>query len=576
MGINSPFKSKKVVCQAWRLFSTCECPSDFRVVCTPMGKIRGKVMRSVRGGTYTAFRGIPYGAPPLGPLRFKAPKPCTPWSGILDVLEEKLPCPQYDMFTGCYNGCEDCLYHNVFVPGDRLPCGVTQRKAVMLWVCGTGYCTTAFYGPDHLMRQGIILVTLNYRMGPFGFLSLQNSEVPGNAGVKDIVTVLKWIQENIDIFGGDPENVTVFGDGLGAVCTHILALSPLTKGLIHKAICQSGCALAPWGFKSSEEAINQTYNLAYDLGCKSNSPQDALSVLQAAPPNVLVEKQYCDVLFRCDFQNSFRPTPFTPTVEPPGAFEPVALSLHPQYVMENKIHRPMPIILGTNTLDGAFSLAGVKGNPAIRPVIQGHTDCLRFVLHLLNNSSFPPEIYQSIDKKIRDFYFWKRSQFTKGLVDIATDINMNYPLIQSLRLMAQRRDVRLYQYHFQFNGEWNFFKRYSKVCIDDIQGPSHLDAIPYLFYPHACRRPVREVTVEALTCNRMCQMWSRFAKCGNPTPPGDCSGEGWQPYKQNEENYLSIDVMLCLRKGFEHDRMEFWDRLTNYICLSKTQYRYNN
>ena len=104
------------------------------------------------------------------------------------------------------------------------------------------------YGPDFLITEDVVVVTINYRLGVLGFLSLEDPslDVPGNAGFKDQVLALKWVQNNISKFGGDPNNVTIFGESAGGAAIHLLVLSPMTKGLFHKAIAQSGCALNPW------------------------------------------------------------------------------------------------------------------------------------------------------------------------------------------------------------------------------------------------------------------------------------------------------------------------------------------
>lgn len=122
----------------------------------------------------------------------------------------------------------------------------------MVWIHGGGFIwgsgSEELYGPNFLMTEDIVFVTINYRLGMLGFLSLDDPSVgvPGNAGFKDMVLGLKWVQKNISAFGGDPNNVTIFGESAGGGAVHLLTLSPLAKGLFHKAIAQSGCALNPW------------------------------------------------------------------------------------------------------------------------------------------------------------------------------------------------------------------------------------------------------------------------------------------------------------------------------------------
>ena len=122
----------------------------------------------------------------------------------------------------------------------------------MFWIHGGGFIWghggEDLYGADYLITEDVVVVTINYRLGLFGFVSFDDPslEVPGNAGLKDQVMALRWVQENIDKFGGDPNNVTIFGQSVGSASVHLMVLSPLAKGLFHKAIAQSGCATCPW------------------------------------------------------------------------------------------------------------------------------------------------------------------------------------------------------------------------------------------------------------------------------------------------------------------------------------------
>lgn len=151
----------------------------------------------------------------------------------------------------------------------------------MVWIHGgaflTGSSATDLYGPDYLMTENVVLVTLNYRVGQLGFLNLEdeNVNVPGNAGLKDMVMALKWVKTNIRNFGGDPSNITIFGESAGGAAVHYLMLSPMAKGLFHKAIIQSGSCLNPWA-----RGIRNGYNFAKEMGSVSHSDKTILKHLQ--------------------------------------------------------------------------------------------------------------------------------------------------------------------------------------------------------------------------------------------------------------------------------------------------------
>uniref|UniRef100_A0A1Y1LSP7 Carboxylic ester hydrolase n=1 Tax=Photinus pyralis TaxID=7054 RepID=A0A1Y1LSP7_PHOPY len=207
------------------------------IVVIKSGKLRGKVEIDYCGGKYYSFRGIPYAKPPIGNLRFKAPLPPDQWSGIRDAVKHQSECCCRDLMFNQIIGSEDCLYLNVYTP--QIHCESMHLKPVMFWIHGGGFVrgsgNSDTYGPDFLITQDVVIVTINYRLGILGFLNFEDPslDVPGNAGLKDQVMGLKWVRENIANFGGDPSNVTIFGESAGAASVHLLMLSPLARGFIY-------------------------------------------------------------------------------------------------------------------------------------------------------------------------------------------------------------------------------------------------------------------------------------------------------------------------------------------------------
>jgi para-nitrobenzyl esterase len=240
------------------------------------------------------FRGIPYAAPPVGDLRWRRPQPVVPWDGVRDATRSGAPCFQRSYGWNAADaaaGKEDCLTLEVHVPrhdaGEKLP--------VMFWIhgganragSGIGYSESA------IVRHGVVLVTLQYRLGIFGFLShpALTAETPdhasGNYGVMDQIAALKWVRANIAQFGGDPDNVTVFGQSAGAQDVGLLMLSPLARGLFHKAIEQSGTA----GFGLPPRSLAENEKLGVDLAARMGFAADAkgLQALRAAPGDALLD-----------------------------------------------------------------------------------------------------------------------------------------------------------------------------------------------------------------------------------------------------------------------------------------------
>ncbi|XP_028177931.1 uncharacterized protein LOC114365532 isoform X2 [Ostrinia furnacalis] len=213
---------------------------------TEQGYVCGRIRNATNGAKYASFRGMQYGTQPLGELRFKELLPPPSFDGLFNATEAGPICAQVDVLYTPNNlvaplsSGEDCIRINVHVPYDYLPAiNATSNSSnllpVMFWIHGGAFSYGSgdadVHGPEYLMTKDVILVTINYRLHVFGFLSLDNEYIPGNNGLRDCITALKWVQSNIRNFGGDPARVTISGESAGAVMTHLLSISNATQGL---------------------------------------------------------------------------------------------------------------------------------------------------------------------------------------------------------------------------------------------------------------------------------------------------------------------------------------------------------
>jgi para-nitrobenzyl esterase len=257
---------------------------DEALVRTYHGPVRGTVHDDFR-----LFQGIPFAAPPVGDLRFRPPRPATPWRDPLDATAPRPTCAQLPTAYGTpASFTEDCLYLNVTTPRQS-----RHRLPVMVWIHGGGYTngSGAFYDASKLAVEGdVVVVTINYRLGPFGFLALPalSAEHPGiqsgNTGIEDQQAALRWVRRNAAAFGGDPDNVTIFGEsaGAGSVCAQLA--SPTATGLFHRAIGQSYSCAAPIATGSGAEGTGAAF--AAGFGC--TDPAGAATCLRGKPVEALL------------------------------------------------------------------------------------------------------------------------------------------------------------------------------------------------------------------------------------------------------------------------------------------------
>ncbi|PSN50221.1 hypothetical protein C0J52_07808 [Blattella germanica] len=304
------------------------------------GSLKGTTITSPRTNRiFYAFLGIPYAKPPIGELRFKSPQPVENWSGVKDATQEGSIClqrPPND--SSDIEGDEDCLFLNVVTPQIE----TDVPKPVMVWIHGGAFMFGSGSinegGPHYLMDHDIVFVSINYRLGALGFLCMENEEVPGNAGMKDQVLALKWVQENIRQFGGDPNKVTIFGESAG--------------GLFNGAISQSGSSLNPW-------AINDNCSVAFDLGATlgitTEDKTELVNSLRTFTGKEITKASQEHFNIGHGLSLLFRFTPTLDTKSPPGnVFLPdTAIN-----ILNSGLFNKVPYITGVNSAEGMVFLDG--------------------------------------------------------------------------------------------------------------------------------------------------------------------------------------------------------------------------
>ncbi|TWW75560.1 Fatty acyl-CoA hydrolase precursor, medium chain [Takifugu flavidus] len=265
---------------------------------TKLGSLRGKY-ESVKGkdtGVH-AYLGVPFAKPPVGPaLRLAAPQPVEGWEGVRDATKQPLMCVQEveymvamlkasEVEADITDISEDCLYLNIYTPANRPE---NAKLPVMVWIHGGGFAlgsASMFSGSALAAYQDVVVVVIQYRLGLLGFLSTGDEHMPGNIGFLDQIQALKWVQEHIHNFGGDPDLVTIFGESAGGVSVSLLLLSPLAEGLFHRAIAESGTAPT---YALGQDPLPSFQLVANVSGCSAESTEKTADCIKSLDMETIV------------------------------------------------------------------------------------------------------------------------------------------------------------------------------------------------------------------------------------------------------------------------------------------------
>ncbi|XP_033165949.1 esterase B1 isoform X1 [Drosophila mauritiana] len=544
------------------------------VATTSLGKVRGRYQkyRSGERGGYYSFKGMRYGAPPTGARRFRAAEPEKPWSGIRDASREGQSCPHKNMILDTFKGDEDCLFVNVFttqMPKDD-ESAEQPKLPVMVWLHGGGFSfgsgNSFLYGPDYLVAEDIVLVTLNYRLGPLGFLTA-GPDAPGNQGLKDQVLALKWVRDNIAAFGGDPNQVTIFGESAGASSVQLLLLSPQAKGLFHRAISQSGSALNPWSMSasSSQRAARLAANLGY-VG--ANNTEDILDFLRRVPAMKLVEA--APTTITAEDQRNNIGLPFVPVVEgywnqdsqEEQFYEEPFLTQHPSDMYHSQnFNSDVAYMTGYNTHEAMLFIRRLRKNPQLLGIIEN--DFGRLVPQDLNVT----QSHDRVTREIRSFYLGSKHvgiESVDEMIALLTDLMFLQGIRRTARNHAKFGNAPVYMYRFSFDGSLGLYKRMLGI---PRPGVCHGDELGYLFKFGFFNLSLDPKSMEVQVKNRMVRMWTNFAKYGSPTPDTEdpMLTTKWAPIDptnvMNSLNYMDISANLAMKTNPEPERQRFWDEM---------------
>jgi len=516
------------------------CNSDVFVE-TELGTIIGKATQK-----HHLFYGVPYAQPPIGKGRWQPPKPIVRWVGALNAKAYKPSCPQDSVITPVINTSEDCLNLNITRPAKE----TGNLRPVVVWLHGgsfiVGSNNESKWNPDIFsLFADAVVVAPNYRLGFFGDLvvpELANEEgyLSPNFFLLDQLMALQWVQNNIESFGGDPNNVTLMGESAGAASTCWHLSSPLSKGLFHKAIIQSGsCA---WDVSDMKEAFAKGDDFANLLGCEG---EERLDCLRSKSHRQIVEA------------HSNRYGALNPLVGKVPLRAPVLDDYFfledPNGALRKGQQSDVPVIIGVNKNEGSLWAY-------LDPILNSEVTYLGRLSQLYGNDAF------FVEEQYPEDSF---SSSASAIAEIKGDMNFVCPAVKSSESLAKGGN-KVFFYYFTKTPEGIVHSLLSMLgnVIGLVPGSYHASEIPYVFGTESMLGVLQGNSVEL--SHNMMSYWKYFIHTGNPNHNEEMNSDMyiadttlpyWPNYTKERPNYLEMNSYLKLGSHLKYEECHFWNEV---------------
>ncbi|KAJ8723117.1 hypothetical protein PYW08_003029 [Mythimna loreyi] len=526
------------------------------------GQLRGEQLVTVTGeSTYYSFKGIPYAKPPIGSLRFKAPEAPEPWEGVRNATAHGAVCPQVDLLNNVYiPGSEDCLFLNIYTP-TLTP---DAPLPVMFFIHGGGFKfgsgNVDIYGPDFLVAKDVVVITINYRLDTLGFLCLGTADVPGNAGMKDQVLALKWVNENIAKFGGNPSNITIFGESAGATAVGYHLVSPMSKGLFQRAILESGVpsmdAFIPY------KPVDRAFMLGNTLNITTNNATELLLSLQALPVDVLLNRTSFIFASEEITHIVFKFTPFTPVIEEDYGQE-IFVCEDPFDTLDRGNVNTADVMFSYNTYETLIMLPYYV-NDTYRYIqrYKRYPELLVPSKILIKKNT---DTIYILAKKITDYYFGNKTISVENMpefINYSSFASLVYDVHRFIRRWPHVGNVYLYK--FESYSSRNYYGLPGAAY--GLIGSSHFDDLFYIFDPKALNFNLTINSREYTLIQQMATIFTNFAKYGNPTPDTSL-GVTWPQFDTTNLAYVSVADNLTIGYAPDEEHVQFWKSILEYAGI---------
>ncbi|KAJ2944878.1 hypothetical protein O0L34_g1767 [Tuta absoluta] len=531
---------------------TKNAPKSGPVTDAPAGRVLGSWMETRQGRRFEAYRGVRYAKPPVGELRFQPPQDILNYTKDMDAREEGPACPL--VAPPEYYVDEDCLRLNVYTPKNRK---ISSPMPVIFFVHPGGFYSMTgrsdLAGPHYLMERDVVLVTINYRLGALGFLSTGDKWAPGNNGLKDQVAALRWVQRNIRAFGGDPGLVTVAGVSAGSYMAMLNMVSPMTKGLFHRAISISGSPISkePMPVHQKDLAEKQ----ARILGCPTGSSKAIVDCLKTKPWRELGDS------YPKFFEIGYDPVGIWGPVVEPKCGQERYLDRDPAVAIQNGDMHAVPHIISQTTDEFSWFALIILKNESLVARMNAEWDRLAPISFALPPNGVETKLARLKKEYLNDKPLVNDEASYRGMGGLYADSIMGFPINRMVHLMAQHSPKPVYYYQFAYIGQHS---HYEDPDTKKPVGCMHHDDMIYLLTLSYRFPTIPLGSEDDKIVQRMTAIWYNFARYGDPNPRGDTPELGclsWPPVKPNDRKYLKIDKEFSVLSNLKEDKYKLWEEL---------------
>ncbi|KAJ8664708.1 hypothetical protein QAD02_006370, partial [Eretmocerus hayati] len=482
------------------------------------------------------------------------PEPITPWSKELvanKLVEQCLSNKDAEPPSmGSIIGSEDCLYMNIYSPVKR-----NGSLPVIVFYHGGAFIFGSYEEDEahYLMDHDIIYVTVNYRVGILGFLSTGDEIIPGNMGLKDQAMALKWVKDNIESFGGDPNRITIAGFSAGAASVHLHYLSPLSTGLFQSGISFSGTAFKCWA--QSGHAREKAMKLGAAMGCPTTDTKSLVKCLKERPARELTAAV---ILFMPWQQLPF--TPFGPTIEKPSAT--AFLTRPPAEIFRSGDYYDVPWVTGLVSDEGVYPIADfAKNDTALKELNEKWEEIAPFLVDF--NYTSPKEKHSTVAKSIREHYFWSEpinKENIRSLIKLAGDrFSMDTVRAVMAHAKTSKSPVRMFYYSYKAGKDSN---EHSLADVPDY-GVAHGDDVIMVLKYSGVPPPKREKDLAMQKI--LISLWLSVAYNKVPNLGVEWSPVNSRPGALTEANFNFLHIRgpddLKEEHNIEKFQNYFWDSL---------------